>query len=101
MTDFGITSSAGALVFDAGSTVDDTTTYTATQLTDLTAGVAYSLTESDFEGYSEGTWDCSPNVGGGAFGSGSITLEPGEEATCTITNEDKDQSIFEDGFELR
>ena len=84
---FGITSSAGALVFDGGNTIGNTTTYTA-EITGLTAGVVYSLAELDVIGYSEGSWDCTPNVGGGAFGSGSVTLAPGESATCTISNDD-------------
>ena len=102
VTDFGITTSAGTLTFDAGDTVGDTTTYTA-ELTGLAAGEAYTLIEADVDGYSEGTWDCSPNEGGGAFGSGAITLEPGEDATCLIVNDDivKEDIIFQDGFELK
>ena len=99
---FAITTSAGALVFDAGNTAGDTTTYTSDTLTGLTAGVTYSLAESDVEGYSEGAWDCSPNPGGGAFGSGEVTLEPGEDVTCRIVNDDivLSEIIFKDGFEL-
>ena len=48
----------------------------------------YSLVEADVAGYSEGSWDCTPNVGGGAFDSGEVTLSLGEDATCTIANGD-------------
>ena len=89
MADFGITSSAGALEFDGGTTVDDTTTYTATALTGLTAGVPYSLAEADVAGYSEGNWNCSPNAGGGTYNNGSVTLKVGEAVTCTIINDDR------------
>ena len=68
--EFGISTSAGALVFGDGNTVGDITTYTA-ELTGLNAGVSYSLAELDVFGYSEGTWNCMPNPGGGAFGSTS------------------------------
>jgi hypothetical protein len=39
VADFSISTDAGALVFDGGNTVGDTTTYTAATLTGLTAGV--------------------------------------------------------------
>jgi len=86
--DFSIMTSAGTLVFDGGTTVGDTTTYTAAQLTDLTAGVPYTLAEADVAGYSEGSWSCIPDVGGGAFDSGSVTLPPNQAVTCTIVNND-------------
>ena len=68
-------------------------TYTAQTFTGLSAGVPYSLAEADVAGYSEGAWDCSPNVGGGAFNSGSVTLEVGEAVTCTIVNDDQAPSL--------
>jgi hypothetical protein len=86
--DFNISSSAGSLVFGAGVTTGDTTTYTATPLTDLSAGVPYSLAEANVSGYTQGSWSCTPNAGGGVYDNGSVTLELGEAATCTIANDD-------------
>ena len=85
--DFSITTNADTLVFDAGSTVGNTTTYISAQLTGLTAG-DYTLVEADVAGYAEGSWSCIPDVGGGAFDSGSVLLPPGEAVTCSIINDD-------------
>jgi cysteine-rich repeat protein len=90
---FGISTSAGALVFGAGNTVGSTTTYTAATLTGLDAGVPYTLVEANVAGYSEGSWSCTPNAGGGVFNNGSVTLAVGEAATCTITNNDNAPSL--------
>ena len=86
--DFGITTSAGALAFGAPSGTT-TKTYTATALT-VNANTAYTLAENDVAGYTEGTWACvgGDNAGGGAFGSGSVTLASGGSKTCTIINND-------------
>jgi uncharacterized repeat protein (TIGR01451 family) len=59
----------------------------AGQLTGLTAG-DYTLVEADVAGYAEGSWSCIPDVGGGAFDNGAVTLAPGEAVTCAITNDD-------------
>jgi hypothetical protein len=62
------------------------------------AGI-YTLSESAGPaGYSAGDWVC---VGGSQNGN-AVTLEQGEAATCTITNNDVAQGslIFRDGFEL-
>jgi hypothetical protein len=102
VADFNVTTSAGALVFDAGSTAGNTTTYTAITLTNLTAGVVYSLSEANVAGYREGSWSCLPNIGGGHYNNGSVTLAAGEAVVCTISNNDVSQSnvIFKDSFGL-
>ena len=90
--DFSITTNAGTLVFDAGSTVGDTTTYISAQLTGLAGD--YTLVEADVAGYAEGSWSCIPDVGGGAFDNGTVTLVlPGEAVTCTIVNNDEAPSL--------
>lgn len=55
---------------------------------DFDAGT-YALSESGPTGYTAGDWDC---VGGTQSGS-DITLELGESATCTITNNDDAPSL--------
>ncbi|MFC1690225.1 DUF4215 domain-containing protein, partial [Pseudomonadota bacterium] len=85
--DFDVSSSAGELVFDGGSGTNPTV-YTAATLTPLKPGMVYALSESDVAGYSEGSWSCGANDGGGPFNAGTVTLAPGENATCEITNDD-------------
>ncbi|MCK5923965.1 MAG: DUF11 domain-containing protein, partial [Methylococcales bacterium] len=89
--DFGITTSAGALAFDAGTVAGATTTYTATALT-VDSNTAFDLAEVDFAGYTEGDWTCS-NGDGGTFDTGSVTLNEGETVTCTIVNDDDTASL--------
>jgi cysteine-rich repeat protein len=66
---------------------------------DFKAG-AYDLSESGPAGYTAGDWACA---GGTQDDGDTITLAPGEEATCTITNDDIDSEamIFIDGFEVK
>ena len=85
--DFNVSSDAGTLVFDAGTTTVDTTTYTSETL--YLAPGTYSLTESDIDGYTEGSWSCTTGtVNDASFGAGSITLDIGQQTVCTITNDD-------------
>lgn len=44
----------------------------------------YTLSESTVPGYAAGSWSCT----GGAQNGNSIALDPGQNATCTITNDD-------------
>ena len=81
--DFSITTSAGNLIFGAGVTVDDTTTYTAMALS-VDANTAYSLSEADVSGYSEGSWSCS-NGDGGPYNSGSVTLNEDQSVSSLAT----------------
>jgi hypothetical protein len=65
---------------------------------DFDAGV-YNLSESGGQpGYTASDWVC---VGGTQDDGDTITLTPGENATCTITNTDTavGEEIFKDGFE--
>jgi hypothetical protein len=87
---FGITTTAGGLVFDLG-TPDGTNTvkYTSTTLTNLTLG-SKGLHENNITGYAEGSWSCVGNAGAvnSNFNTGSVVLGAGENVTCTITNND-------------
>ena len=86
--DFGITTSAGDLLF--GAAVEDpadTFTYTAETL--LVAAGDYDLAELEVAGYEPSDWTCS-NGDGGAFDDGSVTVAVGDEpVTCSITNDDQ------------
>jgi len=87
LADFSVASSAGALTFDAGVVAGTTTTYTA-EVIYLPPG-SYTLSETDFAGYTEGSWSCSAGtVGSDSFDAGSVTLGIGEQAVCTIINDD-------------
>jgi hypothetical protein len=102
--DFSISTSAGNLTFSASGgsgTAGDPYVYTSNTLTNLLANQAYTLAELNLAGYSEGTWSCAPNGGGGSFGGGSVTLTLDEDATCVITNDDVvlEEVIFSSGFE--
>src|SRR5439155_21217550 len=48
----------------------------------------YALSESGPTDYTASTWSCVKN-GGGAVAGSSVTLGLGDEAVCTITNNDK------------
>jgi len=81
---FGITTTAGALVFDNGTVDGDTTTYTADTLT--VAPGTYELRESALSEYIEGSWNCGVTFNDGR--STNYTLLDGDDVTCTITNND-------------
>ena len=87
LADFAVSTNAGVLTFDGGTTVATTTTYTAATLY-LSPGT-YSLSESNVDGYSEGDWSCSGGtLTDSSFDTGSLTLAFGEQVTCTIVNDD-------------
>ena len=87
ISDFNITTSAGALSFDAGSTSGDVTTYTSATL--YVAPGTYSLIEGDVPGYTPGDWLCTAGVvGADVYNAGEITLTAGEATECTIINDD-------------
>ena len=91
--DFGLTTTAGSLTFGAGVS-DGTSTlkYTSNTIT-VNAG-AYSLHEGTLTGYTEGTWSCTAgNVTNTTPASGSVTLANGQDAVCTITNNDQGASL--------
>ena len=50
----------------------------------------WALSETSSAGYAASAWVC---VGGTKSGESNITLKVGEEATCTITNDDVDAQI--------
>ena len=88
VSDFGLATTAGTLVFDAGAAVGSTKTYTATALT-VDAG-SYTLRENDVAGYTEGTWSCTgATATATAFTAGAVTVPNGGTVVCTITNNDQ------------
>jgi len=87
LADFGVATSAGALTFDAGVVVGDVTTYTSETI--FVPPGAYTLSELDFDGYTEGTWSCTVGtMGSTTFDSASVTLAFGEQTVCSISNDD-------------
>jgi hypothetical protein len=68
-----------------------TSIYTSAGL--VYANTPYVITENDTQGYSEGIWSCS----NGAIGqdlSVSVTLQPGDDVTCSVTNDDIPPTIL-------
>ena len=90
---FGITTNAGTLTFGTAVTDNDALKYTSNKLTGLSAATSYSLHEDDVADYTEGSWSCTTGstVGSSNFANGSVTLAPGADVTCTITNNDDPQ----------
>jgi len=87
VTDFGITTSAGSLTFDAGVAAGSTTTYTSGALTVNAA--SYTLVESDVAGYTEGSWSCTgADASATEYNAGAVTVPNGVAVVCTITNDD-------------
>jgi uncharacterized repeat protein (TIGR01451 family) len=97
VTDFGISTSAGTLVWDGGDGGDPTTIYRAATLT-VDANTEYSLSELDLPGYAESPWWCSVDGGewtnSGPFDAGSITLDSGGSALCAVINDDEAASLI-------
>jgi len=63
--------------------------------TPVMANAAITISELDLDGYTEGTWACvdantltTTLPAAGAATSTSLTLLPGSEVTCSITNDD-------------
>jgi hypothetical protein len=54
----------------------------------VTAGVAYTLSETGPTGYSMGRWKCDGGNLAIAIFNTRITLSPGQDVTCTINNDD-------------
>lgn len=84
VSDFDIKFNNTTPTFDNGTVSGHTTKYTA-----LISGIkpgTYSLSENtNVLGYQAGSWSCD---GANQFTGGNITLNPGENVTCTITNND-------------
>ena len=92
VTDFSVTTDAGTLVFDTVDVDDTTTTYTANTI--YLPPDSYSLTESNINGYTEGSWSCTDGtVDDDTFDEGQVTLEAGDQAVCTIINNDVAPSL--------
>jgi len=53
----------------------------------LSANVLYTAIETNLPGYTSGVW------GGDCAANGTITLQPGDDKTCTITNDDQQAYI--------
>ncbi len=70
-----------ALVSDFTLYISDTVV-TSGKVNTLTAGIEYVVSEDNLPGYA------APDWGGDCAADGTITLIPGQDATCTITNTD-------------
>jgi len=95
VNDLGITTSAGTLTFDAGTTSGTNTTYTSTSLS-INAG-SYDLTANDNSNYTETLWSCADSNGQtlvitrGTAGNkitGAFTISAGDTFTCTLSYDD-------------
>ncbi len=87
VSDFSLTTSAGALTWDAGTTVGATTTFTSEKI--FIAPGTFTLAEADVDGYTEGLWSCTDGVlSKNAFDDGELALTAGQSAVCTIANDD-------------
>ncbi len=89
ISDFTITTDATTDPLNfTSNTVGTTTTYTSDTL--YLAPDTYSLVESDVDGYTEGSWSCDVGtLNDNSFDSGEVVLAIGEQATCTIINDDQ------------
>jgi len=89
ISDFTITTDATTDPLNfTSNTVGTTTTYTSDTL--YLAPDTYSLVESDVDGYTEGSWSCDVGtLNDNNFDSGEVVLAIGEQATCTIINDDQ------------
>jgi hypothetical protein len=87
--DFGITTSAGALSFGAG-TPDGPHTLKYTSATLSVSPGPVWLHENDVKGYTEGRWSCVGQTGPvhSYFKTAWVVVAAGESVTCTITNDD-------------
>lgn len=86
--DFGITTDAGSLTFDAGA-ADGANTLKYTSNTIAVDAGSYTLRETDIAGYTEGTWSCTPTAASNStISAGAVTVGNGVAETCTITNND-------------
>jgi hypothetical protein len=77
--DFTLTATAPGAVLPLITTAGDAGT-----MTDVKAGVAYTLGESGPDGYKAGDWSCN----GGTLTGSSITLGLDEDVVCTVVNDD-------------
>ena len=93
VSNFNVTSDAGAQVFDGGvADGANTILYTATAL-QVAAG-QYTLREDDLMGYTEGTWSCTgATPDNTSIDFGAVTVPLAGSVVCTITNDDKPASI--------
>lgn len=95
LNDLGVTTSAGGLVFDSGTTSGKVTTYTSDPIS-INAG-SFQLSANDLADYNEADWVCSGN--GTAtltlnqsfqegFVPANVTISAGDAVTCTISYDD-------------
>ena len=89
VTDFSVTTNAGALTFDGG-VADGANTIKYTSNARSVAAGSYSLVEANVTGYSEGSWNCSGGTANPTtFSGGSVSVANGATVVCTITNNDE------------
>ena len=85
--DFEIKIDSELLSFNTGVIKGDTTIYSTNTL-QSTAYVSYYLSETPVSGYEEGDWVCVDNDNTENPVSSPVVLSPGQNVTCTITNDD-------------
>ena len=85
VADFDIELNTVNLTFGTGSTVGDITSYTSNPT--VLANQNYTLSEIDFPGYDEGSWNCIDN-NTQRTQSLPLRLAEGQNVTCEITNDD-------------
>src|SRR5439155_163998 len=90
---FGVSTSAGALTFGAGTADGANTLAYASQVISVNAG-SYTLRENDIAGYTEGTWSCTgATPSNTTITAGAVTVPNGVAVVCTITNNDDQGSL--------
>ena len=87
ITDFDIRIGNDSISFMPGGTIGEDMVEYPTMPMNITAGVSYFLSEEDPEGYIKGQWVCTDNSTQESV-SNPVVLEPGQNVTCTITNND-------------
>jgi len=91
VADFNVITDAGTLVFDAGTALGSTTTYTATPLV-VDSNTPYTLGSSPFAGYTQTAFVCTDDITSNVVAI-PFTLNEGQNVTCVMTADDEDTSL--------
>lgn len=87
LNDFGITTSAGTMLWDAGTVSGDSTTYTGSVYDISASQTPFMFSENDVAGYTKGHLVCDGNYAG-PFDAVLVVLGPGDNVTCDIITDD-------------
>jgi hypothetical protein len=91
---FGLNTSAGALTFGSG-VADGANTLAYSSQTIAVAAGSYTLRENNHIAYTEGTWSCTgATPSNNTFGAGMVTVPAGVAVVCTITNNDRTDTLL-------